>query len=62
MPRRQTTQTGTLHKTSLAVPAETWKALRIAAIEDGEQVQVIITRLVEAYLKDRARRKGGKVR
>jgi len=62
MPRRQPTHTGKLHKTSLAVPAETWKALRIAAIEDGEQVQVIIARLVEAYLRDRARRKGGKAR
>jgi len=62
MPRKQAVHTGKLHKTSLAVPAEAWKALRIAAIEDGEQVQVIITRLVEAYLKDRARRKGGKGR
>jgi len=62
MPRKPPTPTGTLHKTSLAVPADTWKALRIAAIEDGEQVQVIIARLVEAYLKERTRRKGGKAR
>ncbi len=60
MPRRRTVQAGKLHKTSLAVPEDLWKALRIAAIEDGEQVQVIIARLVAAYLKDRARRKGGK--
>jgi len=62
MPRRPTAQAGKLHKTSLSIPEDLWKALRIAAIEDGEQVQVIITRLVEAYLKERARRKGGKVR
>ena len=62
MPRRPTSQTGKLHKTSLAVPADLWKALRIAAIEDGEQAQVIIARLIEAYLRDRARRKGGKGR
>jgi len=62
MPRKQIAHTGKLHKTSLAVPAETWKALRIAAIEDGEQVQVIIARLIETYLKHRARRRGGKGR
>jgi len=62
MPRRHAAQTGKLHRTPLAVPAETWEGLRIAAIEDGGQVQVIITRLVEAYLKHRARRKGGKGR
>jgi hypothetical protein len=38
MPCKQTTQTGKPHKTSLAVPVETWKALRIAAIENEEQV------------------------
>jgi len=58
MPRTQPTPTGKLHKTSLAVPAETWKALRIAAIEDGEQVQAIVARLVRQYLAKR--RKGGK--
>ena len=62
MPRKQIAHTGKLHKTSLAVPAETWKALRIAAIEDGDQVQVIIARLIEDYLKDRTRRKGEKKR
>ena len=60
MPRKPTSQTGKLHKTSLAVPEDLWKALRIAAIEDDEEVQGIIARLVAAYLKDRARRKGGK--
>jgi len=60
MPRKQTTSTGKLHKTSMAVPADTWKALRIAAIEDGEQVQAIVARLVEDYLAKR--RKGGKGR
>lgn len=62
MPPRRTAQTGKFHKTSLSIPEDLWKALRIAAIEDGGQVQVIIARLVEAYLKDRARRKGGKGR
>ena len=60
MPRKPRTLTGKLHKTSLAVPADTWKALRIAAIEDGEQVQAIVARLVEEYLAKR--RKGGKER
>jgi len=60
MPRKPTTPKRKLHKTSLAVPADTWKALRIAAIEDGEQVQAIVARLVEDYLAKR--RKGGKGR
>ena len=60
MPRKQTTPPVTLHKTSMAVPANTWKALRIAAIEDGEQVQAIVARLVKEYLAKR--RKGGKGR
>ena len=51
---------GKLLKTSIAVPEDMWKALKIASIEDGEELQAIITRLVEQYLKDRARRKGGK--
>ena len=60
MPPKPTSQRVKLHKTSLAVPEDLWKALRIAAIEDDEEVQGIIARLVAAFLKDRARRKGGK--
>ncbi len=60
MPRIPKSQRVELLKTSLAVPKDLWKRLKIAAIEDEEEAQAIIARLVEAYLRDRDRRKGGK--
>jgi hypothetical protein len=55
-----TEQTGPLHKTSIAVPATLWRDLRIAAIEDGEQAQRIIARLIEQYLAQRRKRGPGR--
>jgi hypothetical protein len=53
-------QTDKLHKTSIAVPAALWRDLRIAAIEDGDQAQRIIARLIEQYLAQRRKRGPGR--
>jgi hypothetical protein len=44
-------------KHTVVMPDDVWLKLRVAALEDGEDVSVILTRLAEQWLKNR---KGGR--
>ena len=43
-------------KTSLKLPTEVWRAARIRALDERTELQVIVTRALEAYLKKGAAR------
>lgn len=47
-------------KTSLALPEDIHKGLRIASIEEGRDMQEIIADLVAEYLKARRAKRGGR--
>jgi hypothetical protein len=44
---------GTKSKHTVVIADELWRRLRIAAIEDGQDVSEILSRLAEQYLKSR---------
>ena len=43
-------------KTSLKIPRELWRAAHIRAMDEGTELQVIVARALEAYLKKGGRR------
>ena len=45
-------------KTSLALPEDLWRGLKVAAVEERTDMQAIIARLVGEYLTKR-KKKGG---
>ena len=38
-------------KTSLKLPKKLWRAAHIKALDEGTELQVIVTRALESYLK-----------
>ena len=38
-------------KTSISLPRELWRAAHIRALDEGTELQIIVARALEAYLK-----------
>ena len=47
-----------MKKTSLKLPEDLWRSLRIRALEEGRNAQVIVAQLIEGYLRKKG--KGGR--
>jgi hypothetical protein len=47
-----------MKKTSMKLPEDLWKKLRIRALEEGRDAQNIVAELIEGYL-ERSGKKGG---
>ena len=55
MPKKTASKSPDYQKTSLKLPKDLWRRAHIRALDDGVDLQDIVARALEAYLK-----KGGK--
>ncbi len=47
-------------KTTMVLPKDVWKAAKIRAVEEDRDLNAVVIAAVEAYLKTRPRKEGGR--